>query len=112
MDAFREHFLRKYFGYRRRYVDYVAGEAPARAALAVLSEIARLAFAAFGAALCAIILGTLTTDALRREGVRAWPVVFALLTLSAAVLFAFALGGMLEAFGDRRRVEEKIGRRE
>jgi hypothetical protein len=46
----REHLVEKYFRYRRRYVDYMLIEAPQRALLAVLTEIARLAFVSIGSA--------------------------------------------------------------
>ncbi len=109
MSGFRDHFLDKYFGYRRGYVDYIAREAPARAGLAVLSEIARLAFAIAGNVLCAAILWALTAGAFSRAGgVGLWPVVFALLALLPTAFALLALRGLVSAAGDRRRVRERL----
>jgi hypothetical protein len=89
VSPFREHFLDKYFGYRRRYVEAIAAIAPERRSLAVTSELARLAFSIFGNALCAAILWLGYAGSLARAGgVGAWPAVFA---LSAALPTAFGL---------------------
>jgi hypothetical protein len=102
VSPFKAHFLDKYFAYRRRYVDYVAREAPRRARLAVLSEIARLSFVAAGSALCGLIFGTLAVTAAARVGFGAWPVVFGLCSLAAAVFVTLALCGVASAVRDRR----------
>ncbi|HEV3157529.1 MAG TPA: hypothetical protein VGZ00_09320 [Candidatus Baltobacteraceae bacterium] len=60
MSVWREHFFDKYFAYRERYVAAIAEQAPARARLAILSEVARLFFATFACSLCAAILWTPT----------------------------------------------------
>jgi hypothetical protein len=101
----REHVVEKYFCYRRRYVNYIVREAPQRARLAVLAEIARLAFVAAGSALCALILWTLTLGALNlRQGPSAWSVPFALLALLASAATLGALAGIVDALRDRSRV--------
>ncbi|MBD5655466.1 MAG: hypothetical protein IAI50_09875, partial [Candidatus Eremiobacteraeota bacterium] len=66
--AFKEHVLDKYFAYRRRYVDHILREAPHRASLAVLSELARLAFAIAANGLCAAIFWLLAAGASTRAG--------------------------------------------
>jgi hypothetical protein len=105
VSGFREHFLDKYFAYRRRYVDYIVREAPERAQLAVLSEIARLAFMIAGNVLCAVIFWVLTAGALARPGgAGVWPAVFALLALVPSLFALLALRGLAEAVADRRRV--------
>ncbi len=76
VSGFRDHFIDKYFGYRRRYVDYIVAEAPQRANLANLSELARLGFMIAGTVLCAA---------------------------SFAVL---ALRGIVRAAADRKRVRD------
>ena len=105
MSGFREHFLDKYFAYRRRYVDYIAREAPERAQLAVLSEIARLAFMIAGNLLCAAIFWVLTAGATARAGGFAtWPFVFACLALLPTAFALLAARGLATAVADRRRV--------
>ena len=109
-SAFREHFLDKYFAYRRRYVDYILAEAPNRAKLAVLSELARLTFSALGSALCALLLWFLAAGALARGGGgAAWGVLFGACALAATWFVCLALGGIVAAARDRRRVEERTG---
>ncbi len=104
MSGFKDHFLDKYFAYRRRYVDYIAREAPARAQLAVLSEIARLAFMIAGNLLCAAIFWVLTAGAVARAGgFGIWPAVFGLLALLPTAFAAMAVRGLASAAGDRRR---------
>jgi CHASE2 domain-containing sensor protein len=111
MSAFKEHFVDKYFGYRRRYVDYILEAAPHRAVLAVLSEVVRLAFIVAASALCAAIFWLLSAGALvRSAGPGAWFVVSVLCALSASALGLFALGGLLSALRDRRRVAERARR--
>jgi hypothetical protein len=106
----REHLVEKYFRYRRRYVDHIVSAAPQRALLAVLSEIARLAFVATGSALCAMILWLLTVGAWTRpSGWSAWSIPFAALALLATFAAGGALGGALTAFRDRPRVAALIG---
>ncbi len=110
MSAFRQHFLEKYFGYRRLYVAYVLREAPERASLAVLSEIARLSFMIAGNLLCATILWVLAFDAAAREGVVAvWPPVFALCALMPTLFVILAVGGLAAALRARRHVAAEAG---
>jgi hypothetical protein len=102
MGGFREHFLDKYFGYRSRYVAAVAELAPDRRSLAVLSEIARLAFSFTGSAVVAAIFWLLVSGASAREGgIGLWTVVFATLALAATALGFLAARGVLAAFADR-----------
>jgi hypothetical protein len=110
MHGFKEHFVDKYFGYRRRYVDRILREAPERASLAVLAELLRLAFVALASALCAVILWVLTAGAFSRTaGPPLWPSVFAGCALTATLFVALALGGVASAVRDRGRVEEEAG---
>jgi hypothetical protein len=103
VSAFREHFLDKYFGYRRRYVAAVAEQAPNRRSLAVASEIARLSFSIAGNLLCAAILWLLFAGAVGRFGVVAlWPIVFALLAAMPTAFAALALRAIGSAVADRR----------
>jgi len=105
VSGFKQHFLDKYFAYRRRYVDYIAREAPERAQLAVLSEIARLGFMIAGNVLCAAIFWVLTAGAAARTGgLGLWPVVFGLLALVPTAFAALAVRGVLSAVADRGRV--------
>lgn len=108
MSGFKDHFLDKYFAYRRRYVDYIISEAPCRGRLANLSEIARLAFMIAGNVLCAAIFWLLDAGAAARAGgLGLWPVVFALLALLPTTFAALAVRGIATAMGDRRRVQER-----
>jgi len=108
MSAFKEHFLDKYFGYRRRYVDYITREAPRHGSLAVASEIARLAFMIAGNLFCAAILWLLCVGAIARAGgFGTWPVVFALCALVPTIFAGLALRGLARAIADRRRVRER-----
>jgi len=102
VSAFKDHFLDKYFGYRRRYVDYVARAAPHRARLAVLSEVARLSFVAAGSAFCGLIFGTLCVTASARIGVALLPVLFGGCALAALAFATLALLGVASALRDRR----------
>lgn len=105
MSAFRDHFLDKYFAYRRRYVAEVVRIAPQRGSLAVLAEIARLGFMIAGNGLCAVILWALTAGAAARTGdALLWPVVFGLCALVPTLFVVLAAVGVCAAVGDRRRV--------
>jgi F0F1-type ATP synthase membrane subunit a len=105
MLAIREHFLDKYFGYRRRYVDAVAALAPNRRPLAVASEIARLAFSIFGNVLCAAILWFLFAGAVGRTGgIGTWPVVFGILALLPTIFGLLAMRSFGLALADRKTV--------
>jgi uncharacterized membrane-anchored protein len=96
VSGFTEHFLDKYFDYRRRYVDYIAREAPARAVLANL---------------CAAILWLLVAGAADRGGgARVWIVVFAALALLPTAFAALASRGLVRAVRDRRAVQERTRR--
>jgi ABC-type transport system involved in cytochrome bd biosynthesis fused ATPase/permease subunit len=109
VSGFRDHFIDKYFGYRRRYVDHIVAEAPARARLANLSEIARLGFMIAGNVLCAAIFWLLVAGAFGRTGgIGAWVVVFALLALVPTTFALLALAGIARAFADRSRVQERV----
>ncbi len=108
VPAFREHFLDKYFAYRRRYVDYILREAPARASLAVVSEITRLGFMVVGNALCAVILWTLAGGAFARaSGASLWPSIFTLCALVPTSFVVLSVCGIVEALRDRRLVQEQ-----
>jgi len=101
--AFREHFLDKYFGYRRQYVDAIAAIAPNRRSLAVASEIARLAFSIFGNGLCAVILWFLFAGAIGRAGgFGTWPVVFGILALLPTIFGLMAIRSFGLALADRK----------
>ncbi len=105
VSPLRQHFFDKYFGYRRRYVAHIEREAPRRGSLAVLSEIARLAFMIVGNALCALIFWVLTANAVARAGgFGPWPIVFGICALLPTVFVALSLGGLSEAVHDRGRV--------
>ena len=100
MSAFREHFLDKYFGYRRRYVRAVAELAPNRRRLAVVSEIARLGFSFTACALVIVIMGALFVAALRAASW--WNVAYFGLILAMPLVFAgFSLAGLRDAWLDR-----------
>ncbi len=104
MSGFRDHFIDKYFGYRRRYVDYIVAEAPHRAGLANLSELARLGFMIAGNVLCAAIFWLLVAGAAARGNGPVWPVVFSLLALLPTSFAVLALRGIVRAAADRKRV--------
>jgi hypothetical protein len=111
MRAFKEHFLDKYFGYRRSYVDFILRAAPKRASLAILSELVRLAFAGVTSGLCAAIFWLLTASAYQRNaGPGIWFFVFLLFALTASAFVLLALRGVVDAAKDRRRVEDRSGR--
>jgi hypothetical protein len=102
MSAFQEHFLDKYFGYRRRYVEAVAAIAPERRSLAVASELARLGFSVAGNALCAAILWLLFWGAVERSGwLAVLPFVFAALALLPTAFGLLALRSIFSALADR-----------
>jgi hypothetical protein len=110
VSGFREHFLEKYFAYRRRYVDHILRQAPERARLANLSEMARLAFVAVGSALVGLIFALLTAGAAVRAGSGAWwTPVFALLAIAAAAATVGGLAGIVTAARDRARVSSQAG---
>ncbi len=100
MSAFREHFLDKYFGYRRRYVGAVAELAPNRRSLAVASEIARLGFSFAGCALVACIMGLVFLGSL---GHASWLLVvtFGLTVLLPLIFIGFIIVGLRDAWLDR-----------
>ncbi len=102
MSAFQEHFLDKYFGYRRRYVEAVAAIAPERRSLAVASELARLGFSVAGNALCAAIFWLLFRGSVERLGwIAVLPVVFAVLAVLPTAFGLLALRSMFSALADR-----------
>ncbi len=98
MSAFQTHFLQKYFAYRARYVEYIVREAPRRGALAVVSEIARLAFMIAGCVLCALVFWLLAAGAVRRAGgFGLWPAVFVLCALVPTAFATLSLAGLANA---------------
>ena len=101
MSGFQEHFLDKYFSYRRRYVDEVAARAPHRRPWAVASEIARLGFVIFGNVLCILIFGALTVAAFGRSGLAILPVVFLLCTALPIYFVVLSVRGLVVAAGER-----------
>lgn len=103
VSGFQEHFLDKYFAYRRRYVDEVTRRAPQRHAWAVASEIARLSFVIFGNVLCAGIFGLLTFAAFARSGIALLPLVFLVLTILPALFIVLSLRGLSVALAERSR---------
>ncbi len=102
MKGFREHFLDKYFAYRRQYVAAIAERAPHRVRLAITSEVARLAFVVCGAALCAFIFGLLTAGAFGVDGFGWRGVLFACCTVSSAAFGLLSLRGILDAIAAAR----------
>ncbi len=111
MSGFQEHFLDKYFAYRRKYVDYVEREVPKRTKMAVLSEVARLSFVTFGSVLCAIVFLPLVVAAIARSGyVGAF--VFAALALMSGWFATLAAGGLRSAWSDPRRLAASTVERE
>lgn len=101
MSGFQEHFLDKYFAYRRRYVDEVTARAPHRRSWAVASEIARLAFVILGSALCALIFGALAFAAFSRNGIALLSIVFLVLALLPLYFVGLAVRGVTVAVGER-----------
>jgi len=104
VSGFREHFLDKYFAYRRRYVEGVAERAPHRRTWAVFSEIARLGFMIAGNALCALIFWALTAGAFGRSGLGILPLTFLVLALLPTLFAALATRGLGVALGERARL--------
>jgi hypothetical protein len=101
--GFSEHFLKKYFAYRERYVAYIRAEAPEREGLAVLSEILRLTFVFAGSAFCALLFWLLTVAALGRgTSALVWLACFALSALGATWFAVLALRGLIQAIAVRR----------
>ena len=98
--AFRDHFLDKYFGYRRNYVAAVAALAPNRRSLAVTSEVARLAFVIAGSGLCALVFWALVVGSAERGG-PFWPLVFVAFALVPTIFAALAVRGVIAALADR-----------
>jgi hypothetical protein len=107
MSAFQEHFLDKYFGYRERYVAYMAEHAPRRERLAIASEVARLSFSLAGSALCAVIFWVLGAEAIERGGVSAAAATFLACALGATYFSALALRGLGAAIRALRQGSER-----
>lgn len=102
-------YLAKTFGYRRLYVDAIVERAPARAALAVWSEVARLAFVAFGCALVALVCWPLAVAAYGRDGfIAGWTVSALGCALVASAGGIGALSGVVQALRDRGRVRAAV----
>lgn len=106
MMGFREHFLDKYFAYRRRYVAAIAERAPGRVRLAITSEVARLAFVILGAAFCAFIFGLLTFAAFGTDGFGWRGIAFGSCAASALTFASLALRGLLDALAAARSLRE------
>ena len=106
MSGFRDHFLDRYFGFRERYVTAVGERAPGRLRMAVVSEIARLAFLLAGCGLVCAVFGTLAWDAVRRDGPALWPSVIGLCALLAAVASVLCIRGLVVAAGRLRDLRE------
>jgi len=107
VSGFREHFLDKYFAYRRRYVEGVAERAPHRRMWAVVSEIARLGFVVFGNVLCALIFWALTFAAFGRIGLGLLPLTFLTLASVPSLFAGLALRGMFGAIAERARLQDR-----
>jgi hypothetical protein len=99
--------LDKYFSYRTRYVDYILKEAPARANLAVLSEVVRLAFVIAGSLFCAVLLWLLTAGAFARSGFAGWTLPAGLCAALATGLGLLAARALVAALADRARVRQR-----
>jgi hypothetical protein len=98
MSAFQEHFLDKYFGYRDRYVAYMAEHVPRRERLAIASEVARLSFSLAGSALCAAIFWVLSAEAIERAArLTALSATFLACALGASYFCVLALRGLAAA---------------
>lgn len=109
VSGFQEHFLEKYFAYRRRYVDEVTARAPHRRSWAVASEIARLSFVIFGNVLCASIFALLTFAAFARSGFAILPLVFLACALAPAIFIVLSVRGLAVAIGERASSRRAAG---
>jgi polyferredoxin len=108
MSAFREHFLDKYFGYRRFYVARVAELAPHRRGLAIVSEIARLGFVLVTCALVAFLMSIVFIRALASGSW--WNVVYFGIILGMALAFGvLTIGGLRDALLARSATEPRAG---
>lgn len=107
MSGFRDHFLDRYFAYRRRYVEAVAARAPHRRAWAVVSEIARLGFVIFGSVLCASIFWILTYASFSRDGLGARSLTFFALAALPTIFAALATRGLATALRERAALQER-----
>ncbi|GAC1561683.1 MAG: hypothetical protein NVS3B17_14500 [Vulcanimicrobiaceae bacterium] len=105
VSGFREHFLDKYFAYRRRYVEGVAARAPHRRSWAVVSEIARLGFMIVGNVLCAAIFWLLTFAAFGRGGPGVLSLTFLALAALPTIFAALATRGIATAIAERARLQ-------
>jgi hypothetical protein len=113
VSGFRKHFLDRYFGYRRLYVDAILERAPRRATLAVASEMARLSFVIVGCALTGLILWLLTAGAAARAGgLRGWVLVFAACAAAPTILGILSVVGVARAVADFLRVRRAAAARE
>lgn len=103
VSGFRDHFLDKYFAYRRKYVDSVTERAPNRREWAVVSEIARLGFMIFGNVLCALIFWALTIAAFGRGGIGLLSLTILVCALLPTIFAALATRGIVTAIRERAR---------
>jgi hypothetical protein len=106
MNGFREHFLERYFAYRRQYVAAIAERAPHRVRLAITSEVARLTFVVCGSALCAFIFGLLTVGSFGVEGLGWREIVFGTCTVFATAFGLLSLRGIVDAVAAARALGE------
>jgi len=104
VSGFRDHFLDKYFAYRKRYVEGVAERAPHRRMWAVVSEIARLGFMIFGNLLCALIFWSLTIASFARSGPSLLLLTFLVLALVPTIFAAMATRGIAVALAERDKL--------
>jgi len=104
VSGFRDHFLDKYFAYRKRYVEGVAERAPHRRMWAVVSEIARLGFMVAGNLLCALIFWSLTVASFARSGPSLLSLTFFVLALVPTIFAAMATRGIAVAFVERAKL--------
>jgi hypothetical protein len=106
MGRVLERIASRYFIYRSLYVDYFREHVPERLGWALASEVARLAFTLFAAALCVLIFAALTLGAAQTPVRGLWAVPFGLLALFSlwsAVLTGASLGTAIGASRAYRR---------
>ncbi len=107
MSAFREHFLDKYFGYRRLSVARVAELAPHRRSLAILSEIARLGFVLATCALVVFLMSIVFVRAFANGSW--WNVAYFGAILGMGLVFGvLTIGGLRDALRARSAAEPRL----
>ncbi|MGH7707154.1 MAG: hypothetical protein ACREM8_08125 [Vulcanimicrobiaceae bacterium] len=108
MNAWREHFLDRYFAYRDRYVEAVRAREPARTRLAIAAETVRLSFVLFGCSLCALILWIPAAGAFARGSIGAGAVLTGACAAAASVLAIRTAAGLVRALGALRKRSDSI----